>query len=478
MTENKERLERIARLVEKKAAKFTALSDAVWAVPELGLKEERSSQLLIQALLDEGFRVERGTDGISTAFTATYGEGRPVIGLLAEFDALPGLSQEAALSVHRPLIDGGPGHGCGHNALGSGVLAAGTAVKDYLTEHPQAGTVKIFGCPGEETGWAKMFLARDGFFEDIDAAVTWHPGNCNSVQGYSSNANICVYFRFHGKSAHAAAAPHLGRSAVDACELMNVGVNYLREHIVPEARVHYAYQNAGGKAPNVVHAEACLKYYIRAPKMATARGILERVKDVARGAALMTGTTCDIDVTAGMSDYLANDAFGALCADAFRQVGGPAFDEADRRLAQQFRDLLTDSEKSAGMRRVELSYPEPEAYRDVTLIEDVGPYFHLDKYMPGSTDVGDVSYVTPVGQFWVTCYANGTPGHSWQVTAQVGSSITHKALICAAKAMALSTVMAFDAPEVVLKAREELKRVTGGEYVCPVEPGRKPVADD
>ena len=472
--ENKERAQRIIRLVEAKQEKFIALSDAVWAVPELGLQEYQSSALLIRALRDEGFAVEENVDGIPTAFLASYGRGKPVIALLAEFDALPGLSQEAGVPEHRPLAQGAPGHGCGHNALGAGVVAAAAAVKDYLAEHPQEGTVQVFGCPGEEAGWAKMFLARDGFFRDVDAAITWHPGNCNSVQGYSSNANICAYFTFHGRSAHAAAAPHLGRSAVDACELMNVGVNYLREHIIPEARVHYAYQNAGGKAPNVVHPEAGLKYFIRAPKMAAAKEILDRVEDVARGAALMTGTSCGIDVTAGMSDYIANDAYGELCAEAFRQVGGPAFDEADEALAQRFRDILTDNEKNAGMMRVRLSYPDPEAYRDETLIRDIGPYFHIDKYMPGSTDVGDVSYVTPVGQYWVTCYANGTPGHSWQVTAQVGSSITHKALVCAAKAMALATVMSFDRPDVVQAAREELQRVTGGRYVCPVEPGKKP----
>lgn len=466
---------RILELVEEKKEQFITLSDAIWAVPELGLAEHRSAGMLIQALEREGFQVERGIDGIKTAFVGTYGSGRPVIGLLAEYDALPGLSQEAACTSHKPLAEGEPGHGCGHNALGAGVVAAAVAVKDYLKEHPGAGTVKVFGCPGEEAGWSKMFLARDGYFKDVDACFTWHPGNCNSVQGYSSNANICVYFTFRGRSAHAAAAPHLGRSALDACELMNVGVNYLREHVPTEVRMHYAYQNAGEKAPNVVHANACLKYYIRAPKMALAVQVLERVKDVARGAALMTGTECDINVTAGMSDFIANDAISRLFVEAFNLAGPPQFDAQDEALARAFWDQYSENEKAAGMMRINLSYPDGEKFRDTPLVKEIGPYFRINKYMPGSTDVGDVSYVTPTGQLWVTCYANGTPGHSWQVTSQVASSITHKAVVCAAKTMALATVMAFSRPDVVEQAREELKERTGGVYVCPVEPGKKPV---
>ncbi len=341
---------RILELVEEKKEQFITLSDAIWAVPELGLAEHRSAGLLIQALEREGFQVERGIDGIETAFVGTYGSGRPVIGLLAEYDALPGLSQEAACTSHKPLAEGEPGHGCGHNALGAGVVAAAVAVKDYLKEYPGAGTVKVFGCPGEEAGWSKMFLARDGYFKDVDACFTWHPGNCNSVQGYSSNANICVYFTFRGRSAHAAAAPHLGRSALDkACELMNVGVNYLREHVPTEVRMHYAYQNAGEKAPNVVHANACLKYYIRAPKMALAVQVLERVKDVARGAALMTGTECDINVTAGMSDFIANDAISRLFVEAFNLAGPPQFDAQDEALARAFWDQYSENEKAAAM---------------------------------------------------------------------------------------------------------------------------------
>lgn len=466
---------KICQLVEEKKETYIQLSDAIWAVPETGLKEYQSAALLIAALRKEGFEVEENVDDISTAFIGTYGSGKPVIGLLAEFDALPGLSQKAGVTTHEPLVEGGPGHGCGHNALGAGVLAAAVAVKDYLKENPQAGTVKVFGCPGEEAGWSKMFLARDGYFKDVDACFTWHPGHSNFVQGFSFTANICVYFEFTGKSAHAAAAPQLGRSALDACELMNVGVNYLREHVASDVRMHYAYEYAGEKAPNVVHPKATLKYFIRAPKMSLALETLERVKKVAKGAAMMTETVCNVNVSAGMSDFLANDAISEIFQEALLQAGPPQFDEEDEKLAGRFWKQYTQGERDAAMKRILLAYPDGEKYRETILVKDIGEYRRMDVRMPGSTDVGDVSYITPTGQLWLTCYANGTPGHSWQVTSQTASSITHKALVCAAKVMALATIMCFDQPEAVEKARAELLERTGGVYHCPVEPGKKPM---
>lgn len=477
MKENeKMRAERIFRLVEEKQEKFIELNDKIWAVPELGFEEYKSSELHIEALRSEGFEVETNVDNMETAFIASYGNGKPVIALLAEFDALPGLSQEANETHHKPVVPGGAGHGCMHNTLGAACVSAGVAVKDYLKEHPQQGTVRVYGCPGEEAGWSKMFLARDGYFDDVDAAFSWHACHCNGVMGYSSTANISVFFAFHGKAAHAAGAPYLGRSAVDACELMNVGVNYLREHIIPEARVHYAYANAGEKAPNVVHPEAKLHYYVRAPKMKTAIEILERIKDVARGAALMTGTTLDINVTAGMSDICPNDTISELMTNALIQAGPPDFDENDQALAQQFRDQYTPAEIDSAMVRINLHYPNGggEKLRDTTLVRDIAPYVRSNKQMAGSSEVGDVSYVTPTALAWITCLPNGTPGHSWQVTAMAASSLVHKSLVCAAKTMALSTVTLFDEPETVKKAREELLRTTGGIHVCPVDKSVKP----
>ena len=236
---------KVKALVDQKSAKFIEVANQVWSTPELGFKEEKSAAALIAALESEGFTVETGIAGIPTAFIATYGQGHPCIGLLGEFDALPSLSQEAANDVHTPVAEGGNGHGCGHNLLGAGSLAAAVAVKDYMQANGMQGCVKYFGCPGEEFGCGKMFMARAGAFDGLDAAFTWHPGNLNGTWGVSSLANNSIYYYFKGKTAHAAAAPFLGRSALDACELMSVGCNYLREHIIPEARLHYAYRDVG-----------------------------------------------------------------------------------------------------------------------------------------------------------------------------------------------------------------------------------------
>ena len=327
--ENKVR--QIRELVEAKREKFARVSDEVWAVPELYFHETKSAAILIKALKEEGFEVQEGVDGIPTAFIGTWGSGKPVIGILGEFDALPSLSQEAGCWEHKEIVKGGPGHGCGHNALGAGAMAAAVAAKDYMEKNGLSGTIRYYGCPAEEAGWGKMFLARDGYFDDLDACYTWHPGVGNMVQGTSSLANMCAFFTFKGRTSHAAASPHLGRSALDACELMNVGVNYLREHVIPEARIHYAYQDVGGAAPNVVQDHAQLKYFIRAPKITQVLELIERVNDVARGAALMTGTELEIQTAAGLCDYQPNDVLSQLLCDCLMETGAPEFDQADLR---------------------------------------------------------------------------------------------------------------------------------------------------
>lgn len=446
----------------------------LWANPELFFRETRSAAHLVQALKKEGFTVKEQVGGMPTAFIGEYGQGSPVIGILGEFDALPSLSQKAALPVQEEIIPGGPGHGCGHNALGAGAFAAASAVKAFMEKHGTRGTLRFYGCPAEEAGWSKMFLARDGYFDDLDAAVTWHPNHMNTVQGSTSLANICAYFSFSGKTAHAASAPHLGRSALDACELMSVGVNYLREHVPQEARMHYAYQDVGGDAPNVVQDRACVKYFIRAPQIRTALEVTERVKDIARGAALMTGTKVQIDVTAGMCEYVPNDALGRYFEAVLAQVGPPGFDDADRALAAQFFALYNADEKAAHMRLIAEIYPAPERFGDVALIEEIAPYKRTASTGIGSTDVGDVSYATPTVQLNIACFANGTPGHSWQLTAQSGSSIAEKGMLCAAEAMALGTVGLFDNPELLAEARKEYVAATGGKYICPVGKEARP----
>ena len=470
---------KIKALVDEKAEKFIGVADQVWSTPELGFKEEKSAAALIAALESEGFAVTTGLAGIPTAFVGVWGEGHPAIALLGEFDALPSLSQEAGNAEHTPLCEGGNGHGCGHNLLGAGALAAAVAVKDYMQANGIKGSVHYFGCPGEEFGCGKMFMARAGAFDGIDAAFTWHPGNTNSVMGVSSLANNSIYYKFKGRTSHAAASPHLGRSALDACELMSVGCNYLREHIIPEARLHYAYRDVGGSAPNVVQDHACVNYFIRAPKITQVLELIERVNDVARGAAMMTGTELEIQTAAGLCDYQPNDVLSELLSDCLKEVGGPGFDKADYELAEKFFNSYSDAEIEASLNSVksQVSDEEFEKIRKSPLNEFVLPYKHIDIAMPGSTDVGDVSYCTPTAQLNTCCYANGTPGHTWQVVAQVGSDIGHKGMIAAAKAMALATIKTMEDPELLQKAKEEWVKSTGGKYICPVPPETVPLFD-
>ena len=465
----------IQDIITARQADFLAASTYIWEHPEPFFREEQSAAYLIAALKKEGFSVREGVGGIATAFIAEYGQGKPVIGILGEYDALPLLSQKAAQPSPEPLVPGGLGHGCGHNALGAGAFAAAVAVQTHMRASGLQGTLRFYGCPAEEAGWAKMFLARDGLFNDLDAAVTWHPHHLNTVQGASSLANICAYFRFAGKTAHAAAMPHLGRSALDACELMSVGVNYLREHVISGARMHYAYQDAGGEAPNVVQDHACVKYFIRAPEIRDALAITERVKDVARGAALMTGTTLAIDVTAGMCDYVPNDVLGAVFEQALAEVGPPRFDADDHALARRFYDGYSPEEKAVALKLLAEVYPDPDRFAGLPLIEAIAPYKRIVSSGMGSTDVGDVSYATPTVQLNIACYASGTPGHSWQLTAQSGSGIAEKGLLCAAQAMALGVVRLMERPAVLDAARAEYVRATGGTYICPVGADARPV---
>lgn len=466
--------ERIKKSVEEKKERYIQMNDDIWEAAEVAFQEVRSCEILIEVLQEEGFEVEKGIDGMPTAFLGSWGTGRPVIGLLAEYDALPGMSQVSGIAEKKVYKPGMAGHGCGHNTLGVGAVAGAIAVKNYMDNHKMKGTIRIYGCPGEESGWSKVFLARDGYFDDLDACFNWHPGNGNYVRSTASSAIVSGTFTFHGKASHAAASPHLGRSALDACELMSVGVNYLREHIIPEARVHYAYQDAGGKAPNVVQDYAVVKYLIRAPKVAQAREVADRVADVARGAALMTGTKADICFNGGVSDFLPNDEISRILSDALMAVGGPGFDDEDRTIAKKFHDTYGEEELNVVMKRMKDFYPDPELYRDDPLIETAVPYAKSEGRGAGSTDVGDVSYCTPTALLKITSYANGTAGHSWQLVAQMAASIAHKALICAAQVLALAVIIAMESPERLETARKEYEKSTGGKYISPIGADIKP----
>ncbi|MEG2192443.1 MAG: amidohydrolase [Oscillospiraceae bacterium] len=455
------------------------VNDKIWSYSEVYFKENRSALALSKAAEAEGFTTENGVCGIPTAFVSKWGAKGPKIGFLAEYDALPSLCQKCGATEKRPdegHESGDAGHGCGHNSLGAGALGAAIGLKKYCQENSVDAQIYLFGCPGEENGSGKVFMARDGLFDDMDICLTWHPGNSNKIVGSGSLANISIKFKFYGRTSHAAASPHLGRSALDACELMNVGVNYLREHIVPQARIHYSYLNAGGKAPNVVQDYACTYYFVRAPKASQAFEISDRVYDIARGAALMTGTRLEICTMDGLSDYIPNKTLGEVMSDCFKEVGAPKFTKEELELAKKYAATFDKSElllaKAECAKRNDV---EESAYDDVYMDNLVPSYKHCPEPAdPGSTDVGDVSYCCPTAQCRVATVALGTPGHSWQMTAQGATSAAHKGVIVAAKVMALTALKAIDNPEIIHLAKAEHKKNVPDGYICPTPKDFKP----
>ena len=384
-----EMVNEIKKLVDAKKEAFLHAGDLVWEYAEIGFKEFQSAKALTDVLKAEGFAVEEGVAGIPTAFVASWGEGKPIIGLLGEYDALPALKHAAGDPVESSEIVSENGHGCGHNLLGAGALGAAVAVKDYMQAHGLKGTIRYYGCPGEEFGSGKMFMARAGLFDDLDAAFTWHGGAYNAITADHSLANLCAYFKFKGRTSHAAGSPHLGRSALDACELMNVGCNYLREHILPDERIHYAYTDVGGSAPNVVQDHACVFYYVRSPRLYQVLDLYERVKDVARGAALMTGTQLEIVLNDGLCDYVPNDTLSKLLYESFCEAGGPKFSEEEKALAAEFAKTFDPAAVADKARTLAAHFgPEvAEKYKDQILVEDIFPYHASDMISSGSTDV-------------------------------------------------------------------------------------------
>ncbi len=465
----------LAEWIETNRKTFTDLSDSVWGFAEIGYLEVQSSQLLIKTLEERGFIVDKGVAHIPTAFVASYSKGAgPVIGVLGEFDALPGLSQEC-VPFRKPLVSGAPGHGCGHNLLGVAGIAACFALKRALDAGELKGTVRYYGCPAEEGGAGKAFMAKAGLFDDVDICLTWHPDSFNATQWANFLANYRVGFKFHGKPAHAAADPYNGRSALDAVELMNVGVNYLREHMIPDARVHYVITNGGGTAPNVVPAEAASLYSVRAPRTDQLNPLFERVKDIARGAALMTGTELDIEVYSGMSNLLLNETINNVLQKNLEMVGAPKFSDEDKAFAREISKTIPSNSFEESAPSYGLDAEAVSAMKGTLLYEGVLPPFKTEIVQPGSTDVGDVSWVAPTGQIVTVCSALGTPGHSWQIVAQGRTGIGHKGMLYAGKVMALAAVEFMKSPELVRKAKEEFKRRRAAvDYVSPIPDGLKP----
>ena len=461
--------------IESNQKTFTSLSDSIWDFAELGYREQHSSQLLINTLAAAGFTVEQGVAEIPTAFVASLTKGTgPVIAVLGEYDALPGLNQDC-VPYRQPLVNGAAGHGCGHNLLGVAGIASCFALQQALVAGSIKGTIRYYGCPAEEGGAAKAFMAKAGLFHDVDICLTWHPDAFNATVWANCLANYRVVFKFHGKPAHAAADPYNGRSALDAVELMNVGVNYLREHMIPGARIHYVITNGGGTAPNVVPAEAASLYSVRAPRTDQLNPLFERVKDIARGAALMTGTELEIELTSGMSNMLLNETINNVLQRNLEEIGAPKFSREDFAFAAQIsKTIPSDSlEESAGS--YGLDADAITALKNTFLHESVLPPYQSEIVQPGSTDVGDVSWVVPTGQVVTACMALGTPGHSWQIVAQGRMGIGYKGMLFAAKAMALGALDFMQNPELVRQAQEEFKkRRLASNYISPIPDGLKP----
>jgi aminobenzoyl-glutamate utilization protein B len=464
--------EPIWRLVDAKKDAFEALSDRIWGMPELQYAEHRSVAEHVKELAREGFRITRNLADIPTAVMGEAGQGGPVIAFLGEFDALPGLSQEAGIAEPRPVEPNGNGHGCGHNLLGSAALLAASALKDWLAGNGIAGRVRYYGCPAEEGGAAKTFMVRAGAFDDVDIAITWHPSAFCEVVDAVSLANTRIDFAFTGRASHAAAAPHLGRSALDAVELMNVGVNYMREHMPSDARIHYAMLDGGGIAPNVVQAKAKVRYLIRARELGELRPLIERVRKIAQGAALMTETAVEMKVISAVSNLLGNAPLEQAMQDCYERLGPPPFDDIDRAFARRIQATLTDEDIATSYRRAGV------ARGDAALCDQIVPLDSRRVPMVGSTDVGDVSWVVPTVQAHGATYAIGTPGHSWQLTAQGKTPAAKKGMVHVAKVMAATAVQAIEDKMLIARAKADLAARTKAQpYVCPIPADAGPPLD-
>ncbi|GAB4434889.1 MAG: M20 family metallopeptidase [Chloroflexi bacterium OHK40] len=454
---------------------FAFLARQIWERPEIAQEEHFAAALLANELEAAGFRVERGVGALPTAFVASWGSGSPRIGILGEYDALPGLSQR--LSTERsPVQPGGPGHGCGHNLFGVASLGAALAVRELLQRHGLAGTIRYYGCPAEETLVGKTFMARAGVFDDLDAALAWHPGDINSVWAGSSLAMNSFKVNFHGLASHAAVDPHNGRSALDGVQLMDVGVNYLREHIIPEARIHSVI-TSGGQAPNVVPAYAQIWYFARAPRRDQVEAIYGRMLDIARGAALMSGTTCDVEFVTGCYELLPNTTLARVMFESMQAAGPLSFTPEEQAFARQLQATFAPGTLDQAFNLTQRLVREEldPAWKATPLWEQILPHSETPPTLPGSTEVGDVSQITPTAQLTTTCWPLGTPGHSWQIVACSGSSIGFKGMQLAARALALTALDLFRRPELLAEAKAEFtRRKQGRPYISPLPEGTTP----
>ncbi len=512
------------KAIDDKKELISETADSIWEFAELSMQEYKSCNLYCEILDKEGFEVEKGICNIPTAFSASFGAGRPVIGILAEYDALSGLSQEGGVTFKKEHVSGerdhgfagaessgdgessrgenasggnghvlpgnggeskvenvsgGNGHGCGHNLLGAGAMAAAIGLKNYLVESGHEGTVILYGCPGEEGVASKAFMARDGVWKKLDAALTWHPADCNEVVTGSSNSCIQVQYTFHGIASHASGAPDKGRSALDAVELMNIGVQFLREHMSDRARVHYAITDAGGVSPNVVQPRAQVLYMVRSNHVSEAVELQKRVDKIAEGAALMTETSFDRKFVDGLSDTVTNRALEEVVYKNFEEIGVPSYTEEELKYAEELAGTYEGHDEAPGIGSdFDVLYKDNALELRRDFLEKIGraggmngfllPHYKGDAFEPGSTDVGDVSWQCPTVQVHVAAWPNGCPGHSWQNVSCDRTDIGHKAAVHAGKVLCGAAIDLFEDEGALKAAREEFEKRTADGYVCPI----------
>jgi aminobenzoyl-glutamate utilization protein B len=448
-------------------------SDTIWKLAELGLVEEKSSKFLAGILKENGFSIEMGVAGMPTAFVAIYGKGQPTIGFMGEYDALPGLSQKPE-PYQDPIQEGAPGHGCGHNIHGmTGVMGA-IATKVVMEKHGLKGTLKFFGTPAEETYSGKVFMVRAGCFDGVDAVFSHHPNHFNVAGLGSSLAMNSVKFHFYGKTAHAAATPYAGRSALDAVELMDVGVNFMREHVIPEARIHYVIEK-GGMQPNVVPDYARTWYYVRAPEREQVNHIYDWVLKIAEGAALMTQTELKVEFIEGLSNVIPSEGMSEVVTTNMRQVGAPEYTEEELKFAEEMSKTVTREDKRELLRATKRPGWEQLVEDEIHIDREIHDPWDRGIFWPGSTDVGDVSWIAPTIEFSTATTTLEAAGHDWRFAACCGMSIGHKALIFATKVIAGSAVDLITEPEILKKIKDEhAEKMKGRKYVCPIPEDIKP----
>ena len=447
----------IDHVVDQKS-NILGVNKSIWEFAEVGLEERKSSGLLVEKLKAAGFSVKAGVADMPTAFVASYGSGKPIIGILAEYDALPTLSQKVSTD-REPVVEGAPGHGCGHSGLGAGAFGAAIAVKEAMKKHNLKGTIRLYGTPAEETVIGKVYMTLGGLFNDLDVCLHWHPSSKNRAFAGTSKALVSVKFTFDGISAHASGTPHAGRSALDAVELMNVGVNYAREHVKEDARFHYVITN-GGAQPNVIPSKASVWYFIRADKHEDVERNYKWVKDIAKGAALMSQTKLTVQLDTDCHELIPNVVLAEVLQKNLEAIGPPKFSETEKGFARRLQRPLTE--------KFGTEFP-------LALDESVWPLKRIPEKTKGSTDVGDISWYVPTSGINTTCMIAKSPGHSWQDVACIASTIGEKGIIYGAKVLAVTTVDLLRDPRIITEAKAEFdERMKDRPYTTLIPKGQKP----